>query len=140
MRKNLLIVLSIIFLDQVSKFLAPRFGFKVVFNQGIAFGLFPDFVWLIVLPLVLVLAVALKRHFSPTYHIPHTIYYILLILGGGFSNLIDRILFGAVRDWIAFPLIPTFNLADLAIGIGFLILVICFLTGERKIDTIVTGV
>lgn len=112
--KNLLIVAGIIFLDQLSKFLAPRLGFEVVFNQGIAFGLFPDFVWVIVVPLVLLLAVALKRHFPP-YHIP-------LIIGGGFSNLIDRFVFGAVRDWIALPLFPVFNLADLSLTGGFLIL------------------
>lgn len=113
--KNLLIVAGIIFLDQLSKFLAPRLGFEVVFNQGIAFGLFPDFVWVIVVPLVLLLAVALKRHFPP--------YYIPLIVGGGLSNLIDRLLFGAVRDWISLPLIPSFNLADLSISFGFLLLI-----------------
>lgn len=113
-------LIGIIFLDQASKFLAPGLGFDIVYNKGIAFGLFPDFVWMIILPLVLLLTVVLKRHFSPTYYIP-------LIVGGGFSNLLDRVLFGAVRDWIAFPLIPTFNLADLAISLGFL-LSVCDLT------------
>ena len=114
-------LVGIILLDQASKFLAPRLGFEVVFNRGVAFGLFPGFIWLIVLPLVLWLIVLLKKHPSFRHSLLET-KYLILILAGGLSNLIDRFFFGVVRDWISLPLIPTFNLADLAISLGFLLL------------------
>lgn len=113
-------LIGIIFLDQASKFLAPGLGFEIVYNKGIAFGLLPDFVWILILPLVFLLLVLSRRLSFPIYHIPYTTY---LILGGGFSNLLDRLLFGAVRDWISLPLIPTFNLADVAISLGAIFLI-----------------
>ena len=52
------------------------------------------------------------------------------ILAGGFSNLIDRLLFGGVINYIDVTAIienfPIFNLADVYIVIGLLIFVIAF--------------
>ena len=52
------------------------------------------------------------------------------ILAGGFSNLIDRLLFGGVINYIDVTAIienfPIFNLADVYIIIGLLIFVIAF--------------
>ena len=118
-----LLFLLIVFLDQASKFLVPKLGFEVVFNKGIAFGLFPDFLWVMFLPLVLLAAIVYRSKL----HLSLITYHLSLIFGGGLSNLLDRLWFGAVRDWIKFPLIPTFNLADLAITLGFLLLVYHFL-------------
>jgi signal peptidase II len=47
-----------------------------------------------------------------------------LILGGGIGNLIDRILFGYVIDFIDFKVWPIFNIADSAITVGAIILVV----------------
>lgn len=114
-------LIGIIFLDQASKFLAPGLGFEIAYNKGIAFGLFPNFVWILILPFFLLL-LFLNRRFYPKYQILDT-RYLILILAGGISNLIDRFLLGAVRDFIQLPFIPTFNLADVAIFLGFLLLV-----------------
>lgn len=58
-----------------------------------------------------------------------------LLLGGALGNLLDRIfrapgLFrGAVVDWIDFRVWPTFNLADAAITIGAVLVVVLSLRG-----------
>ena len=45
--------------------------------------------------------------------------FIGLFLGGGLSNIIDRLFWGGVRDWISWPVtLLENNLADLAIAIG----------------------
>lgn len=49
-----------------------------------------------------------------------------LILGGAISNLIDRLRFGYVLDFIDFRIWPVFNLADSAITLG-VALIICFI-------------
>ena len=45
-----------------------------------------------------------------------------LLIGGALGNLADRVRDGAVTDFISLPLWPTFNLADLAIVAGVLLL------------------
>lgn len=59
-----------------------------------------------------------------------------LLFGGIVGNLIDRIFFGFVRDFIDIKLFgynfPVFNIADMAIVIGVIILVISTIKGELK--------
>jgi len=120
-RYRAVLMVAVVLLDQTSKFLASKLGFEIVSNQGIAFGLLPGFAWLAILPLAL-LSIFLARKLLSKYLILNT-KYLILILGGGISNLIDRLLFGAVRDWISLPMVPTFNLADFSISLGFLVFV-----------------
>ncbi|MFZ2187320.1 MAG: signal peptidase II [Candidatus Moraniibacteriota bacterium] len=42
----------------------------------------------------------------------------LLILSGGLGNLLERILFGCIIDYVALPFFPVFNLADVLLTIG----------------------
>jgi signal peptidase II len=46
-----------------------------------------------------------------------------LIVGGAVSNLVDRLIFGHVRDFIDFSFWWTFNAADLAICAGVVVLI-----------------
>lgn len=55
-----------------------------------------------------------------------------LILGGALGNLIDRILEGRVTDFVAFPWWPTFNVADVGITVGVILLVVSVLRGDRR--------
>lgn len=47
-----------------------------------------------------------------------------LLLGGALGNLLDRLLDGSVTDFIKFPHWPAFNVADIAITIGVIALLI----------------
>ena len=49
---------------------------------------------------------------------------IILILSGALSNLIDRISFGCVLDFLKIPFWPLFNLADIWISVGGIILTV----------------
>jgi len=74
----------------------------------------------------------------------HILFHIsfALFLAGAFGNLIDRIVLGYVRDMIRFDFwdsFPTFNLADIFINIGAILIVIYFIfidgkTKEAKIE------
>ena len=58
-----------------------------------------------------------------------------LLAGGAIGNLIDRVRAGAVTDFIDLPGWPPFNLADMSIIAGVLLLVWIYLReAERKPD------
>ena len=54
-----------------------------------------------------------------------------LLIGGAVGNLVDRLVNGAVTDFIKLPLWPAFNIADVAITFGVLTL-LWVLEGPRK--------
>ncbi len=102
-------------------------------NTGSVFGLFPDQTSvLVVATLVILLLVPLFLHYLLTNH-PTCItslgtLSLGLILGGAIGNLIDRLRFGHVTDFVDMRLWadfhwPAFNLADASIVIGTLIFV-----------------
>jgi signal peptidase II len=47
-----------------------------------------------------------------------------LILGGASSNLLDRIVYGYVIDYIDLRIWPVFNLSDAGISVGVLIILL----------------
>jgi len=57
---------------------------------------------------------------------------LILILGGAIGNLIDRLRFGYVIDFLDFKVWPVFNIADSAITIGVTILFISLAFGRKK--------
>ena len=62
-----------------------------------------------------------------------------LILGGAIGNLIDRVLFGNVIDfiqvWLGSYPFPAFNLADSAISVGAVLLILGSFTRSEKVDS-----
>jgi len=55
-----------------------------------------------------------------------------LIVGGAISNLLDRLMFGHVRDFIDFTFWWTFNAADLAICAGVAVLIVGIFREEKN--------
>lgn len=140
-------------LDQLSKLLAehwlepfrpvpvlPSFNLTLMYNSGAAFSFLADAGgwqrWLFV-ALAVAISLALVvwlvrlpagRHWQALA--------LALLLGGALGNLIDRVLYGQVidfiqlyyRDWYW----PTFNLADSAISIGAVLLVLEFMFGPSR--------
>ena len=58
----------------------------------------------------------------------------LILLGGGIGNLIDRLLFGGVTDYIRilFFNFPVFNLADICITCSVFVLIVLLLTDRLE--------
>lgn len=114
------IIILVIIFDQVLKNIAPSF-LPIYCNKGIAFGVGVNGIALsaIVLGLILYLLVT-TRNRIPSLALS-------MILGGGVSNLIDRISIGCVRDFISVGFFPRFNLADMVITCGAFLLVVASL-------------
>jgi signal peptidase II len=92
-------------------------------NQGVAFGLNPGGgagVAILIGLALLVLLFYFARHAQrPWLWLPTG-----MLLGGAIGNAIDRLRLGAVTDFVKLPLgWPPFNVADIAITVGVLLLV-----------------
>jgi signal peptidase II len=55
-----------------------------------------------------------------------------LLLGGALGNLLDRLLNGSVTDFIKFPDWPAFNVADICITVGVIVLIWVIEFGPRS--------
>jgi len=126
--------------------LAPVFNLTLLFNEGAAFSFLADAGgtqrWLLAvfaLAMSGALLVWLLRLRRDERWLAAAI---ALVLGGAIGNLIDRVLYGHVVDFIQIylPFIPlrlfnpwpAFNVADSAISIGVTILLVTSLRGERQ--------
>lgn len=101
-------------------------------NTGAAFSILPSGGWIFTVVAIAVV-VAVLLFYGRLQHRGRLITAGLgLVLGGAIGNVIDRLRFGYVVDFIDFGWFPVFNLADSAIvcGVGFLILA-SLLAGER---------
>ncbi|MBO4625951.1 MAG: signal peptidase II [Alphaproteobacteria bacterium] len=164
--KLLLVILAIILLDQVTKgFLiklitggvpvtAPAWElipvpylmahvtnfFNVVFtwNPGTSFSLFRSLGESA--PIVIVVITAFVVGFISYYMVKRANSYerlpLAFIVGGAMGNLIDRIRFGAVVDFLDFHIggahWPAFNVADIFICVGVGLYVLNWIVGRRK--------
>ena len=143
MRKWLLLAVAIVVIDQITKFVIMQkfvlhetlyitsfFNLVRVHNAGAAFSLLADaggwqrifFIGVAIVASVWVVWL-LRRYPQQTLFC----FALGMILGGAIGNLIDRVLFGAVVDFVqvhyAGYYFPAFNVADSAItcGAGLLI-------------------
>ena len=58
-----------------------------------------------------------------------------MVVGGALGNLIDRVRLGAVTDFIKLPHWPAFNVADSAITLGVIALVLLITRGGARSTT-----
>ncbi|HEX6860938.1 MAG TPA: signal peptidase II [Caulobacteraceae bacterium] len=146
------LALVVIVLDQLSKhwilnvFRLPEkgsvlvggpFSLTMVWNQGVSFGLLKaqmDFArWALV---VFSLAVAAFLVFwARKVEKPLLATGLGLIIGGAVGNAIDRARFGAVADFLDFKALHfpwVFNIADSAITVGVVILILDSLRSEKR--------
>jgi signal peptidase II len=132
-----LVLVAVLVLDQITKRLVAHAivpgeqvgvlpGIQLVHthNHGVAFGLAAKDQILVTVLVVLALLALLAYFFThasrPLVWLPTG-----LLLGGALGNLIDRIRTGSVVDFVQLPLgWPPFNLADAAIVVGVLLLLL----------------
>ena len=130
----IIVVLIITIVDQLSKILVTRltsknigneyFGFEIVENTGMAFGFNSGNTKNIILSIFVILMISSFIKNQKNEIDTKTAIAISMVLGGGISNLIDRIFRGGVLDFIKVLFIPNFNVADICICIGWVLLVI----------------
>ncbi|HOX54419.1 MAG: signal peptidase II [Candidatus Omnitrophica bacterium] len=138
---NIIVFILILIVDQVSKgiifsnfylgqsvpVIPNIFHLTLVYNTGIAFGLFKNQTLLFsavsffVIALI-ILSILDQRKRKDVSHLE--IFALYLILSGAIGNLVDRFRLGFVVDFLDFRVWPVFNVADSAITIGVILILI----------------
>ena len=148
---NFIIVLTIFIVDRLSKiyiikiaelesavniYITQYLNFYLIWNKGIAFGLFSfneslvynmiTFIIAVITIVILIMIIKSERFKK---------YSLLLVFSGSLGNLFDRVYYSAVPDFIDFHVNNfhwfVFNAADIFITIG----VLCLIFDEIFIDS-----
>jgi len=115
--------------------LPPLFNVTLVHNLGVSFGLFGDGSGRWMLSLFSVMVAGLLGWWATRTDRRLLVSAIGLVIGGALGNVIDRVRFGYVIDFLDFSgthVFPwVFNIADSAISIGVVLLILDSLQAER---------
>jgi len=140
---NLVIIGIIFFTDRISKiyilkiaeqenlvdiYLTPYLNFYLIWNNGIAFGLFSfneSLIYNIITLVISIITIVIMIMIIKSEGIKQ--YSLIFVFGGAISNLFDRIYYSAVPDFIDFHIMNfhwfIFNVADIFITLGIICLI-----------------
>lgn len=152
MKRRYLLVISflLVIIDQVIKSIIIQkmdfnqsvsviknfFSLTLIKNEGVAFGLLdkmPEVTFTLSFCIVIIIFIEVlkKKNFTKMQ-----IIYISMIVGGAIGNLIDRLRYSVVIDYLDFKIFgynfPIFNFADTLIVIGVIIYIIDIFRGEKN--------
>ena len=135
----------VIVIDQVSKFMIrahmvpgesiPPDGFvrlTYVTNTGASFGILPGQAFPLLITAIIGVAALILFYFYLPLQSVLLRTALGLQLGGAIGNVIDRILFGRVTDFIDLRVWPIFNLADSSIVAGVGLFALFLLLSSRR--------
>ena len=149
---NLTIISLIFFIDRISKnyilkiaeheslvdiYINSYLNFYLIWNKGIAFGLFSfdqNLIYNLITLIIVVISFVIIILIIKTNSIER--YLFTLVFGGAISNLYDRIYYKAVPDFIDFHIAEyhwfVFNVADIFITLGIVSIILIELLKKNK--------
>ena len=150
--KRIIYIITIITLiiDQVVKLLVKTnmnlhqeiniipnfFSLYYIENKGAAFSIFNDQTTFLIITTTIFLIIMSHYIKTEKKFTKLSIISLGILLGGMFGNLIDRIIYSGVIDYLSFKIInysfPIFNIADIGITVGTFLLVINYFIEEKR--------
>mgnify|MGYP002860695027 CR=1 FL=1 len=144
-KKTLIIAIIILIIDQVTKIIANNtltkqlvlipnfFNLTLYHNDGVAWSMLSSHQLLIIIITLIAMIVIYRFMYCFKNNTRNNIAFGLL-LGGLSGNLLDRLIEGSVTDFLDFIIFkydfPVFNIADIAIVIGVMLLIYAIIKGE----------
>lgn len=139
----------IVVADQISKYLVITnfalgdsvpliegiINLTYIHNNGAAFGILKNQRWFFLAVTAVIMIICITMLIRKTYKSKWMYWAICIVLGGGLGNMIDRAFRGGnVIDFLEFGFFdfPIFNLADIAVSVGAVMIFIYFLRDMIK--------
>ncbi len=114
----LALAVTVVVLDRVSKFWVLEKGFPVWVNSGGAFSVLDHWPYFGVLPFLAFILLFGWMGMDKSTRSDLAVIGFVFLFSGSISNLADRVLWGGVVDFFQFFPRHWFNLADIAIALG----------------------
>lgn len=145
-KKVLIIAIAVLIIDQLTKMIASTylidniliiipnfFKLEYALNTGAAWSILNNKQALLIIISIILMIILLMFNKKFKENIRNNIAFGLLF-GGIWGNLVDRIFHGYVVDFLSFKIFnydyPIFNIADIAVVFGIILLIIAILKGE----------
>lgn len=148
-KKSLIFALVVLIIDQIVKIIVdnvlafndlkpiiPNFFYLTkVYNDGAAWSLLSGST--VILIVIAIIALLFLLYYQKSFQSnKRNILAFALIYGGLVGNLLDRLVYGYVIDYFKLLLgsynFPVFNLADMAIVLGVVLIIYAVIKGEDK--------
>ena len=144
-KKTLIVAIIVLILDQVSKIIVNNtltkqivlipnfFNLTLYHNDGVAWSMLASHRVLIIVITIIAMVIIYRFMYCFKQNTRNNIAFGLL-LGGLSGNLLDRLITGSVTDFLDFIIFrydfPVFNVGDIGIVIGVLLLIYAIIKGE----------
>jgi len=129
----------------IQPFIPGILQFNLTTNTGGAFGIGRDLSWLmttlaVLLTIAIISWIAKRQRSQFPPHATESI-GLALVLGGALGNLCDRFTVGRVTDFIEFACFsfPVFNIADMAIDLGIVLIACDYYAKRAAVDALLTA-
>ncbi|AMP20184.1 hypothetical protein AZF37_02455 [endosymbiont 'TC1' of Trimyema compressum] len=136
----LVVIIVLVLIDQASKFIVGNtmtagqqiilipdvFNIRFILNKGAAFGILENAQWLFISLTAIVVIIILIQIRSERKK-GHNVIPEAILLGGALGNLIDRLIFGYVRDFLEVPFFAVMNFADWFVSLGIVLVIIKYI-------------
>ena len=150
MKRNAIFLINLlVILDQLTKALAISLlgenslkvlkflNFNIIYNKGISFGLFSNLKYgNIGFAIMATAIIGYLIYWLYQSILEYECYGLSLVIGGAVSNLIDRLIYKGVVDFLEFHYkehyFPSFNLADSSIFLGVCILLFFSINWKKE--------
>lgn len=120
-------------LPDTELFILPKYlGFILHQNLGMAFGIRLPAALIIISGLIILFVVGTLAVYALKNKMPDWFYPLALIFAGGASNLYDRIAYGYTVDYFYLWPYSFFNIADILIITGCVIILVHFIKSKRE--------
>lgn len=126
--KPIILIFIVFLIDQLTKyyfygknfdFIPNVFGVTSTTNTGALFGILKGYNLILIFFTIAIILLCFKWLKEKSFnYVP-----LSFIIGGAFGNLVDRLIFGYVRDFIDFKIWPVFNFADTIITIAIVLII-----------------
>ncbi|MBO5096543.1 MAG: signal peptidase II [Bacilli bacterium] len=129
--------LTKMFIDKSRTIIEGFFYLNPVNNHGAAWSMFDNQTIFLISVSLVILVILFRYQVFFKMNIRNKIAF-GLVYGGLLGNLLDRVMFGYVRDFLDFTIFgynyPIFNLADTCLVIGVILLIVAIFKGEDNLE------